>query len=361
MSHDQASSFLETPAVVNHDTLPTRSLEGQRIGSYQISARIGAGGMGEVYRARDTKLNRDVAIKVLLPDVARDPDRLARFGREAQVLASLNHPNIGQIHGLDDADGLPALVMELVEGPTLADRIARAAIPFDEVLPIAKQIAEALQAAHEQGIVHRDLKPANIKIREDGTVKVLDFGLAKAFDRASDARDVAMQSLALARASNCGRSHPRDGRVHEPRTGSGAGGRQTDRHLGVRLRAPRNAERPACVSRRDRVGHDCRYSRPRAGLGHATSRRAGVGSYADTSMPREGSSEAHRGHLDRAVRPRRPRERAADHIDDRASATAVAPHGDPFYRVAHRHRDVRRCCLVRHARRPFWRPACRAS
>ena len=197
VSHDQASSFLETPAVVIHDTLPTRSLEGQRIGSYQISARIGAGGMGEVYRARDPKLNRDVAIKVLLPDVARDPDRLARFGREAQVLASLNHPNIGQIHGLDDADGLPALVMELVEGPTLADRITRAAIPFDEVLTIAKQIAEALQAAHEQGIVHRDLKPANIKIREDGTVKVLDFGLAKAFDPASDAPEVALQSPAL--------------------------------------------------------------------------------------------------------------------------------------------------------------------
>ena len=143
--------------------------------------------MGEVYRARDTKLNRDVAIKVLLPAVANDPDRLARFSREAQVLASLNHPHIAQIHGFEDADGLHALVMELVEGPTLADRIARGAIPIDEALPIAKQIAEALEAAHEQGIIHRDLKPANIKVREDGTVKVLDFGLAKAFDPASDA------------------------------------------------------------------------------------------------------------------------------------------------------------------------------
>ncbi len=138
--------------------------------------------MGEVYRARDTKLNRDVAIKVLLPAVANDPDRLARFSREAQVLASLNHPNIAAIYGLEDANGTKALVLELVEGPTLADRIARGAIPIDEALPIAKQIAEALEAAHEQGIIHRDLKPANIKVRPDGTVKVLDFGLAKAMD-----------------------------------------------------------------------------------------------------------------------------------------------------------------------------------
>src|SRR5688500_7897896 len=135
--------------------------------------------MGAVYRARDTKLNRDVAIKVLLPAVANDPDRLARFSREAQVLASLNHPNIAHIHGLEDGEGVRALVIELVEGPTLADRIAQGPIPMDEALPIAKQIAAALEAAHERGIVHRDLKPANIKVREDGTVKVLDFGLAK--------------------------------------------------------------------------------------------------------------------------------------------------------------------------------------
>jgi len=139
--------------------------------------------MGAVYRARDTKLNRDVALKVLLPAVANDPERLARFRREAQVLAALNHPHIGAIHGLEESDGTIALVLELVEGPTLADRIARGPIPVDEALPIARQIAEALEAAHEQGIVHRDLKPANIKVREDGTVKVLDFGLAKALDQ----------------------------------------------------------------------------------------------------------------------------------------------------------------------------------
>jgi len=156
--------------------------KGTRLGPYQVERLLGAGGMGEVYRARDTTLNRDVAIKVLLPAVTADPERLSRFSREAQVLASLNHPHIAQIYGLEDAGGVPALVLELVDGPTLADRIAHGAIPISEALPIAAQIAEALEAAHEQGIIHRDLKPANIKVREDGTVKVLDFGLAKAFD-----------------------------------------------------------------------------------------------------------------------------------------------------------------------------------
>ena len=140
--------------------------------------------MGEVYRARDPKLNRDVAIKVLPGSFANDPERLARFQREAQVLASLNHPNIGGIYGLEEGAGVPALVLELVEGPTLADRIAQGSIPFDETLPIARQIAEALEAAHEHGLIHRDLKPSNIKVRSDGAVKVLDFGLAKAMEPA---------------------------------------------------------------------------------------------------------------------------------------------------------------------------------
>src|SRR5262245_34064162 len=138
--------------------------------------------MGEVYRGRDTKLNRDVALKVLPEAFALDPERLARFRREAQVLASLNHTNIAAIHGFEESDGVQALVLEYVDGPTLADRIAQGLIPLDEALPIARQIAEALASAHEQGIIHRDLKPANIKVREDGTVKVLDFGLAKALD-----------------------------------------------------------------------------------------------------------------------------------------------------------------------------------
>src|SRR6185436_1436811 len=153
---------------------------GTRLGPYEITAQVGVGGMGEVYRATDTNLKRQVALKVLPDALASDVERLARFQREAEVLASLNHPNIAAIYGLERADGLSALVMELVEGPTLADRIAQSAIPLDEALPIARQIAAALEAAHEQGIIHRDLKPANIKVRPDGTVKVLDFGRAKA-------------------------------------------------------------------------------------------------------------------------------------------------------------------------------------
>jgi serine/threonine-protein kinase len=154
---------------------------GTRLGPYEIAAQIGVGGMGEVYRAHDTKLDRPVAIKIL-PDVfAADPDRLARFEREAKTLAALNHPNIAQIYGLE-TDRITALVMELVDGPTLAERIAHGALPADAALRIARQIAEALEAAHDRGIVHRDLKPANIKLRHDGTVKVLDFGLAKAME-----------------------------------------------------------------------------------------------------------------------------------------------------------------------------------
>jgi serine/threonine protein kinase len=153
---------------------------GSRLGVYEVRELIGAGGMGEVYRGHDLKLNRSVALKVLPDTFAQDPDRLGRFRREAQVLASLNHPNIGSIFGFEESDGIHTLVLELVEGPTLADRIADGQLSLDEAMPIARQIAEALAAAHSQGIVHRDLKPANIKCRPDGTVKVLDFGLAKA-------------------------------------------------------------------------------------------------------------------------------------------------------------------------------------
>jgi len=155
---------------------------GSRLGPYEISAEIGAGGMGIVYRARDTRLDRDVAIKVLPEAFAHDAERLARFEREARTLAALNHPNIAAIHGLEESGSVRALVMELVEGPTLADRIAQGPISIDDALPIARQMAEALEAAHEHGIIHRDLKPANIKVRDDGTVKVLDFGLAKLVD-----------------------------------------------------------------------------------------------------------------------------------------------------------------------------------
>ncbi len=158
---------------------------GTRLGVYEITAQIGAGGMGEVYRAHDTRLKRQVAIKVLPESVATDPQRVARFRQEAELQAALNHPNIAHLYGLEEVDGIMALVMELVEGPTLADRIASGPIPVDEALSIGKQIAEALEAAHEQGIVHRDLKPANVKVTDAHIVKVLDFGLAKAMEPAS--------------------------------------------------------------------------------------------------------------------------------------------------------------------------------
>jgi eukaryotic-like serine/threonine-protein kinase len=155
---------------------------GTRLGSYELLVQIGAGGMGEVYKAHDTKLGRDVAIKILPEAFAHDPERLARFQREAKMLASLNHPNIATIHGLEHSNSNHFLIMELVSGETLADRIKReGAIPVDEALKIAIQIAEALEAAHEKGIIHRDLKPANVKVTPEGKVKVLDFGLAKAF------------------------------------------------------------------------------------------------------------------------------------------------------------------------------------
>jgi Tol biopolymer transport system component len=155
---------------------------GTRLGPYQVLSALGAGGMGEVYRARDGKLNRDVALKVLPQAFAQDTERMARFEREAQVLAALNDPNIASIYGLEDSSGTPALVMELVEGPSLADRLAEGPIPVPEALQLAKQIADALDYAHQRGIIHRDLKPANIKITPDGRVKILDFGLAKAFE-----------------------------------------------------------------------------------------------------------------------------------------------------------------------------------
>jgi Tol biopolymer transport system component len=163
---------------------------GTKLGPYEIQSSLGAGGMGEVYRARDSKLGRDVAIKVLPDAFARDADRMTRFEREAKVLASLNHPNIASIYGLEDSDATHALVMELVEGPTLADRIRQGPIPMEEAVPIAKQICDALEYAHERGIVHRDLKPANVKVTVDDAVKVLDFGLAKAIEGDAASSDV---------------------------------------------------------------------------------------------------------------------------------------------------------------------------
>src|SRR5215510_13108546 len=154
---------------------------GTKLAHYEITSHIGSGGMGDVYQATDTKLGRGVAIKFLPEAFSHDTERVARFQREARVLASLNHPNIAAIHGVEQIDTRHFLVMELVSGETLAERIKRGAIPIEEALPIAKQIAEALEEAHNKGIIHRDLKPANIKVTPEGKVKVLDFGLAKAY------------------------------------------------------------------------------------------------------------------------------------------------------------------------------------
>src|ERR1700731_1570881 len=164
---------------------------GTKLGSYEVTAQIGAGGMGEVYQAHDTKLGRDVAIKVLPEAFAHDPERLSRFQREAKMLAALNHPNIATIYGLEQSNGTSYLVMELVSGETLAERVTReGALPIEEALTICKQIAEALEAAHEKGIIHRDLKPANVKVTPEGKVKVLDFGLAKAFEGDTSTEDM---------------------------------------------------------------------------------------------------------------------------------------------------------------------------
>jgi Tol biopolymer transport system component len=193
--HAQAAEqFLEAPIgeVAAHVLADDQrgSLAGRRIGSLQILSLLGAGGMGDVYRARDTKLGRDVAIKVVAGDFLSNRERLANFAREARVLATLNHPHIGAIYGVEEADGIHGLVLELVEGATLAERLAAGPLPIAEALTVARQIAEALEAAHEKGIVHRDLKPANIKVTPDGTVKVLDFGLAKVFAREGTASDL---------------------------------------------------------------------------------------------------------------------------------------------------------------------------
>src|SRR5256885_13401339 len=195
-----AENFLGEPALTLAAGLADDSAEamltGQRLGAYQVLDLLGVGGMGEVYRARDTKLGRDVAVKVLPRLFSADAERVARFEREARLLASLNHPHIAAIYGFEDTAGVHALVLELVEGPTLAERLQRGPLPIAEAVRIARQIVDALEAAHERGIVHRDLKPQNIKVKPDGTVKVLDFGLAKAAMAAAHDADVPPMSTA---------------------------------------------------------------------------------------------------------------------------------------------------------------------
>src|SRR3984893_11381722 len=183
---------------------PMALSSGSQLGPYQILSPLGAGGMGEVYRASDSRLRREVAIKVIPEGTASSPHRLARFAREAQFLAALNHPNIASIYGFEESSSMHALIMELVEGPTLADRIKPGPIPLEDVLPIARQITEALEYAHDRGIVHRDLKPANIKVTPEGKVKVLDFGLAKALSSDSSLGDPASSPTLTMRATMAG-------------------------------------------------------------------------------------------------------------------------------------------------------------
>ena len=196
------SSVRELDFLVRFEDMPIENHT--RLGSYEILEPIGAGGMGEVYRARDTKLGREVAIKVLREEFSGHKERLDRFEREAKLLAQVNHANIATLHGLEEHNGQQFLVMELVEGETLAERIARGPVPFDEAIPLFVEIAEGLEAAHEKGIIHRDLKPANIKIGPDGKPKILDFGLAKAFmDEGGSVVD-SSQSLTLTRGTALG-------------------------------------------------------------------------------------------------------------------------------------------------------------
>jgi len=193
-AHRRGEYFLEEPALeIAAKGIAKNQIEalvGKQLGSYEILSFIAAGGMGEVYRARDSQLGREVAIKVLPAEFTQDPERLARFQREAKLLAALNHPNIAAIYGLEESDGIRFIVLELVDGQTLAERLAKGPRPIEEALEICYQVAEGLEAAHEKGIVHRDLKPANVKITPEGKVKILDFGLAKAFEGETPVADI---------------------------------------------------------------------------------------------------------------------------------------------------------------------------
>ena len=303
---DAAGEFIEAPALLaaaegfGHSAI----LTGRQIGSYTVQALIDAGGMGEVYRARDTKLGRDVAIKVLPLAFMADPARRARFEREARLLATVNHPNIAQIYGLEESDGAQALVMELVPGETLAALLGSTArdtsrtsgpgvaLSMDRALSIARQMADAVEAAHEKGVLHRDLKPANVKVTPEGVVKVLDFGLAKAFavDPAQTSPG-ASQVLGAGGVTSDGIS-PGNGCLHEPRAGARPAGRQAHRHLGVRLRALRDADRRARVRGADDLRHVGGDPPARTRLGPAPGDDIVPGARAPPAVPRQGPDAA---------------------------------------------------------------------
>ena len=281
---------------------------GTRLGVYEIIAPIGEGGMGQVFRARDTKLDRDVAIKILPEAFAHDADRLARFTREAKTLASLNHPNIAGIYGLEESGGVSALVMELVEGDDLSQRIAKGAIPIDEALPIAKQIAEALEAAHEQGIIHRDLKPANVKVRPDGTVKVLDFGLAKAFEPGGTSAQATVSPTLSIHATQAGVILGTAAYM-SPEQAAGKAGGQAERSLGVWRRVDRDADGAPGVRWRNGFPRARLRVEGRARLDHAAAEHSCTNSPAAATVLGERPQAAIRGCCRRHARDRR----RADH------------------------------------------------
>ena len=268
-------------------------LTGKRLGPYEILSAIGAGGMGEVYQAHDTKLGRDVAIKVLPEAFAHDPERLSRFQREAKMLAALNHPNIATIHGLEQTNGTTYLVMELVPGETLQQRIVReGALAVDEALAIAKQIAEALEAAHEKGIIHRDLKPANVKVTPEGKVKVLDFGLAKAF--AGDAaNDDPSNSPTLSMAATMHGVILGTAAYMSPEQARGKVGGQAHRPLGVWLCVVRAVDWQAGIRRRRRHGDSGSCSKDGTGLEPITRSYSACDPHTVAPLPTEGPAAAH--------------------------------------------------------------------
>ena len=255
---------------------------GDKLGRYEITTLLGKGGMGEVYRARDPQLKRDVAIKV---STAQFTDR---FRREAEAVAALNHPNICTLHDV----GADHLVMELVEGPTLAERMSAGAIPLDEAFALARQIADALEHAHSRGVIHRDLKPVNVKVRPDGTLKVLDFGLAKVVPQRERIRGGHRHD----NDGGCdtGRRHPRHGGVHEPGAGGRPGGRQAHRHLGLRRRVVRDADGQAVVPRRNAPGHAGAGAYERAGLGEDSGARACAAEVVSGEEPGEATARYRR-------------------------------------------------------------------
>jgi serine/threonine-protein kinase len=271
---------------------------GTRLAHYEITAHLGSGGMGEVYQASDSKLGRTVAIKFLPEAFAHDSDRVARFQREARVLASLNHPNVAAIYGVEETDGRHFLVMELVPGETLEERILRGALPLKDALPIAKQIAEALEEAHDAGIVHRDLKPANIKITADDKVKVLDFGLAKTGQsEQSDISQSLSPTVALSAIQGATVASTSAGVIMGTAaymSPEQARGKTVDRRTDIwafGCRAVPHADRRAHLRGRDGHGHACQDSRARPRLGGSASGHASGAATAAPAMPHQESEE----------------------------------------------------------------------